>query len=748
MVARVFDYTINMDAMEAGVHLKTSVSLAVLTFEISGVLAGAAAAQTAQTPADTAASVSQVVVTGHRVRSLEQFTPTGSRLSLSPKDTPATLDAIDAQTIETRGYLSAEEAADSLPGVTSGATPGDLSDFHIRGFSDTQISQLHNGLYVGPSDMVARPQNTYNIQSVEILKGPASVLYGQGAIGGAVNIVNKSPLFGPLRGDAMVAFGSFGTTAVGIGATGSVTDDLALRADISRTSSNGYVDHTPSDSLNATVSLLWRPTPKLDVQLLVDYLSDHPSPYWGTPLVPTAFATDPLKGVVSTTYGYTLDKRMRSVNYNVADYGIESHQVWPQLFVKYRISDEVVFNNFLYVLDAHRRWKDAETYLFDPATNLIGRDRFFVDHDQTLIGDQADITFSQPVFGLKNKLNIGIDYSHLDFHRKRGFPNGDEVDPFNPTPGLFGSRDGARTAPTQWDDPAFFFEDILNVTDSLKLVTGFRYDYLSLTRLNYGPDGAFEPSQSFKRVFQPVTYRVGLVYDLNKYVTPYLSYTTGQDPVGSDIFTVDASTNFSLGHSDQIEGGIKANAPDNRAEVTLAIYDIHRNNVLTENGLDSSVPVGSEISRGVEVSGDARLTNQWNLSANLSYDDAHYGQFKFTDAVTGLDVNANGNKLPGAPTWVSNIWTSYTKVLGLPLELGGGLKYVGDEKGDYGNTETVKAYTTLNLYATYSLTPKISVSLRVDNVTDQAYGIVDVNYERQIILGRPQYIQFDVRAHF
>jgi iron complex outermembrane receptor protein len=703
----------------------------------------------AQTAAPVAGAVSEVVVTGEKVRSLEQFTPTGSRLNLSAKDTPATLDVLDAATIETRGYLLAEEAADSLPGVTSGATPGDQSDFHIRGFSDTQISQLHNGLYVGPSDMVARPQNTFNLQSVEILKGPASVLYGQGAIGGAVNYVNKAPTFGALQGNAMVSYGSFNTAAFGIGETGSISQDAAARIDVSRTSSDSYVGKSPGDSFNVTASVLWKPTPKLDVQLLIDYIEDHPSDYWGTPVVPASFATQPVGGVLSTTYGYVLDKRLTNINYNVGDYGIESHQIWPQLYVKYRIADDIEFNNFLYLLQANRHWKDSETYLFDPATNLINRDRFFVDHQQDLEGDQADLTFTHPLFGFKNKFNVGLDYNHLDFLRARGFPDNDEVNPFNPSPGLFGSTANPRLSPTYWNDAAVFFEDIINLTDALKVVTGFRYDNLALTRLNYGPTGAFQAGSSFAKTYQPATFRVGVVYDINKYITPYISYTTGQDPVGSNIFLVNAPQTFSLGHSNQIEAGVKASAPDNRAELTFAVYDITRHNVLTENGLDSSVPVGSESSKGAEFSGGVRITDQWNVTANLAYDDAQYGQFKFNDAVAGLDVIANGNDLPNAPKWESNIWTSYTQVAGLPLELGAGLRYVGDREGDYGNTIKLDAYTTVNLYATYSLTPKVDATIRVDNVADKTYAqAVDVNYERQVILGRPRYIQFDVRARF
>ena len=435
---------------------RSSVPAFVLSLFAATALAGAARADDAAAAADGAKPTSELTVTGKRVRSLEQFTPTGSRLNLSARDTPATLDVISIDTITTRGYLSVEEAADSMPGVTSGGAPGDLSDFHIRGFSDTQITELHNGLYIGPSDMVSRPQNTFNIESVEILKGPASVLYGQGAIGAAINVVNKAVSFGPPSMDAYGAIGSFGTTAVGFGGSTKITDDLAVRADISRTSTDGYIHGTPGDSLDATVSLLWKPTPKLDVQFSLDVLQDHPSAYWGTPLVPSSFATDPLKGVATASdtnlcggisgQTCTIDARMRDVNYNVGNYKIASQQYWPQLFVKWRPTDDIEIENFFYYFHANRKWIDSESYGFVPATDttpaMISRDRFFVFHKQDLFGDQASATFSHDLFGLKNKLVIGFDYSHLDFDRRRGFPDGDNVDPFHPDPGL----DLGRTA--------------------------------------------------------------------------------------------------------------------------------------------------------------------------------------------------------------------------------------------------------------------------------------------------------------
>ena len=194
-------------------YRREGLTLAIVLVATSA-MSGLAYAQSAPPPppsppanAPPNQAVSEVVVTSSRVRSLEQFTPTGSRLNLSAKDTPATLDVITSQTIATRGYLTAEEAADSLPGVTSGGTPGDLVNFHIRGFSADEIQILHNGIYVGPSDLITRPTNTYNLESVQVLKGPASVLYGQGAIGGAINIVNKAVTFGDPKGEALFTYG-------------------------------------------------------------------------------------------------------------------------------------------------------------------------------------------------------------------------------------------------------------------------------------------------------------------------------------------------------------------------------------------------------------------------------------------------------------------------------------------------------------------------------------------------------------
>ena len=694
-----------------------------------------------------APTVSELVVTGEQVRSLEQFTPTASRLDLPARETPATLDVITSATMTTRGFLSVEEAANSMPGVTSGGAPGDLENFHIRGFSDTQVTVLHNGIYVGPSDMVNRPQNAFNVESVEILKGPASVLYGQGAIGGAINVLNKAPSFGPATANAQFAYGSFGTYAVGVGGSMPAGSTVAIRFDISRTGTNGFVHNTDGDSTNATLSVLWRATPELDVQVSLDLLKDHPSGYWGTPLVTRSFATQPLTGVVSGASGLTLDKRLRYINYNVGDGFIRSTYAWPQLLVKWRPSDSLTFENYAYFYRASRKWLNSESYAFNPVTRLIDRDRFFVFHDQKLFGDQGSLSWKAEVLGRPNQLVVGFDYSHLDFSRARGFPDGDSVDPFNPRPGTFGPV-VRRVSPTKWDDTAVFFEDILSLTDQLKLVTGGRYDNLDLDRKNFNANGSFNAGSSFARTYQPFTYRLGLVYNLTSTVTPYLSFTTGQDPVGSNIFLVNAGEDFSLGRSRQVEAGIKASTPGNRASMTFAVYDIRRKNILQAISPDVAVPIGSESSRGFEATGDARLTDHLTVNANLAYTDAKYRNFSFVDG-NGVLVQASGNRIPNAPKWVGNLWASYANILDLPLDLGGGLKHVSARSGNDANTLTLSSYTVANAYLTWRLRPGVALSARVENLTDKAFAqAADVFYPTEVLIGRPRYYQVDLSARF
>jgi iron complex outermembrane receptor protein len=725
---------------------------------IAGMAAGITAAGIAQAAdsdqSASAPSLEEITITAAKLRSLEQFTPTGSRLGLSTQELPATLEVIDNGEMLGRGFFNVQQAADSQAGVTSGGSPGDQSQFSMRGFTGNQITVLRNGLYIGPSNMTTRDQNSFNVASVEILKGPASVLYGQGAIAGALNVVDKAPSFGPSQIEGMATSGTYDSTNLGIGGTTHIGDSLAIRADFSRTATGGYVQRDPSNTTEGTVTALWKATSTLDVQFTVDWLEDNPSDYYGTPLVPTSFATQPLSGVVSSSTGQAIDRRMEFVNYNVSDAGIHSQQVWPQLLVKWSPSEDLTLQNFIYYFHAHRVWNNSETYQFTTVdlngnalpSAEINRDRFYVFHQQNLIGDEGSATYKGSLFGMANTLVGGFDYSHLNFNRIRGFPDNDLVDPFTPSPGLFGpllqpGEITPRQSPTHWNDYAVFFEDVITLAPPLKLVTGGRYDRLDLDRQNYNAHG-IEQSNGFTQDYSSANWRVGMVYDVTPNLTPYVSWTTGKDPPGTNnIFLVNAPEgNFALSSSHQFEAGVKSHTADGMADLTLAVYDIKKSNLLVQVTQEQQA-TASQTSKGVELTSDFRLTRYWTVSANAAYTDSVYTAF--TDPSSG---NSYTDVQPAnIPRFTANLWTSVSHVAQLPLEIGGGVRYIGNRPGNTANTLTLEKYALFNGYASYEVKPGVLVTGRVNNLFNKEYAQwADIYYPSEIMLGQTRYWEIGV----
>jgi iron complex outermembrane receptor protein len=183
---------------------------------------------------------------------------------------------------------------ESLPGVISGDHPAAPSTFSMRGFSRGQVSVLRDGLWIGPSSMTMRPQNTFNLERVEVLRGPSSVLNGQGAIGSTVNTIAKSAKIGSdFNSDLLLSAGSFDSQQLGVGLGGSFSESVAYRLDISDYASGGFVDRTNLESTNITGSIAWQLANNMELKLSLDSLKDDAGQYFGTPLVPESAARNP-----------------------------------------------------------------------------------------------------------------------------------------------------------------------------------------------------------------------------------------------------------------------------------------------------------------------------------------------------------------------------------------------------------------------------------------------------------------------
>jgi iron complex outermembrane recepter protein len=664
---------------------------------------------------------------------------TSSRMALPVLQIPASIHILDNSKLKNDGYQEVSTAIEKMPGVTSGAPPGQPASFSMRGFTENQITILRDGLWLGPASMTGRPQNGFNLDRIELLKGPASVLHGQGAIAGTLNMITKqSTAVDSRSAELLTSYGRYNTLKLGTGIESPLGNNLWLRSDVSHYRSDGYVDNANPRSSNVTSSILWKPNNKLSMLFSFNYLKDKLQNYWGTPLVSGAFGTQPLRGVVKTTDGRTIDERTRFRNYNVNNEKANAHQYLTRIDTQFQPNESFSVRNSTYFLSANRKWQNAETYTFNSETSLIDRDRFFVSHDQDTVGNRIDFTFHNTLASRPNQTLVGVDFSYVDFKRRsRFFGNVDSVDPFSPNGGTFGDPDQTFLNPTKITTVAVFFEDTLKITQNLRLMAGLRHDHIKLDRDSFNLDGSFNSTNAFERSFNPNSWRMGAVYDINSSWVGYAQWSSGADPVGSNIFLVNGNQNFDLTNAQQWEVGMKSIFLDGRAEATLALYHIERENILVQTGSGRTVEnAGNQRSKGVELEGAMRITRQWSVGANTAYTHAEFGDF-------GIN---SGKTPPNVPEWVTNAWARYQNIAGLPLEVGGNFRYVGDRFNNITNTVTLKSYELVDIQASYQK-GSARFTARITNLFDKVYAYWgDTFYPDQVLLGSPR--AFEISSQF
>lgn len=188
-----------------------------------------------------------------------------------------------------------------------------VSVVSTRGFTGGFVTYLFDGTRISVPSMSSRPQDSFNYDRIEVLKGPASVLFGEGGIGGAVNSVPKRPDRSQSGSEALIAVGALGSLRLGVGSGGAIDTGGAWRLDVSHNRSDGWVDRNRSELSHLTSGVSFAVNPRLKLEASLDLLHDDIASYWGTPLMPRLFAGQPTD-VVSTTDDRVVDRRTIETN--------------------------------------------------------------------------------------------------------------------------------------------------------------------------------------------------------------------------------------------------------------------------------------------------------------------------------------------------------------------------------------------------------------------------------------------------
>ncbi len=686
----------------------------------------------AATPAlgQTTVTLPTVTVTAGETARLEKPASTGSNLDLTPLQTPASLDVISREQLDARGDATLIDAITRATGISSMAHPGNSgSALSARGFTDsTSVMRLYDGTRQYGNVSPSFPFDTWSIDRIEVLRGPASVIYGDGAIGGVINVIPKKPTRGPIRHEVQATIGTRGKQALAYGSGGSINDMLSYRFDVSGDRYDGWVDRGESSNQTFSGAVQLDVSPDLQVKLSHAQGKQNPMRYAGIPMINGQFP-----------------ETIREKNYNVLDSAIEYRDKWTELGAQWTPDSNTLVRSKLYHIKSDRYWRNAEAFTYNTGTGRIDRaENTEIAHDQTQIGNTTDAAFTNKLFGLPNRVSVGFDVNTSKFQHTNNTYTGTttSVDPYNPDPGYYNS-----TIPfipryrTQADQMAVFTEDRLELTDRLSLVGGLRYDQVSLKR-----DNLVAGTQDFSKTYSGVGGRVGTVYLLQPDTSLYAQYSQAPDPARSMMFMTAANSVFDLTIGRQIELGIKQSILNKKGDWSLAVYRIAKNNLMTRDNANPSlwIQVGQQSTQGVEGTVSLPVTNKVQLDANVALLKAQYDDF--TESVSGVAVSRNGNTPANVPERQANLWLGWKA---LPdWTLSGGMRYVGERYANNANTIQLPSYTTTDLAVRWQVKPATTLTLRGFNVFDQYYFTTAYYSGTQWLVGEGRRFEVTVNHKF
>jgi iron complex outermembrane receptor protein len=671
---------------------------------------------------------------------LDAATTAGSRLPGTARDVPASVETINQATLQERGKETWVDALQGLTGFTSAIRPGASGVMSARGFTENGFALLYDGVRVSSTTISSRVYDSFIFDRIDVLRGPASVLYGEGAVGGAINLMHKEPSREKQPFETLTSFSSRDGFRLGLGTGGSIGDSFSYRLDGVIHSFDGPVDGNEIEYGTLAGAFKWQINPKLsstvDFDLMRTRIDDA---YWGTPLV-----------------NGKIDTALREVNYNnLPNNKYEDDVTWVRWKVDYEASSNLKFRNQLWSYQADRDWINAYRFKYiapgeecsfrgvGPVKNTSGSGMVCrmtwenLGYDHSFVGDRFDGTWTGHLGGMKASTVMGVEVGRTRWDSPRSEVTSPQlVDPLDPDPTDFFEKGKGRTDSVRAElgQSAVFGEGRLEVIPGVTLVGGFRKDWL---QVDYERQPA---NQLYDAAYQPGTYRVGALWDIWRGTTLYAQYATAVEPRFA-LFTLGAGdTVFTLTEAKQVEVGVKQSFANGRGELVAALYQIDKTNIPSVDPKGATVQVGQQSSKGVELAASWRPTDALRFDANIAFVDARYEDYS-----TSSVADFTGNRPPNVPDTVANLGVSW-KALPL-LTVGGWLHYHSSIKADDTNTVSLPGAVIADMFASYQVLPAADLTFRVHNLTDEVYAAwaTDANY---VVLGAPRTYSLTLRTRF
>lgn len=651
----------------------------------------------------------RVVVTGEDDRGYAEPTATTATRTDTPLiEIPQSIQVIPEAVLEDQQITRLNDALRNAPGVVQENNfGGGVDRFTIRGFQGAAI--LRDGFRA--NEAISGLQETANLERIEVLRGPASILYGNVEPGGVINLVTERPL-PEFAGEVGLQLGSFDLFRPTLDISGPITDDgdLLYRLNVAYEYGDGFRDFdTNVERVFVAPVVEWRLGDRTNLIVDLEYIGDQRPYDRGIPPVGDEIADVPLDTIVGepddffrteiTSVGYRLEHRF-SENWQIRN--------------RFRYTD----NSFV-----NRRTQLEEVLGgLNEETGEITRLYYYSEGALESYEFQTEVIGEFTTGSINHTLLAGIDVFFADSEFFVSNDLAPSVNLFDPEIGVIPRPDlplafTTTDTTTNRSQVGLLLQDQIELWPEVTLLLGGRVDFFtqSSTAVAVSIPGIFEtPARDNEQSQTAFTPRVGIVYQPIEELALYASYSRSFQP---NILTATTADNEFLDpeEGEQFEVGLKTELFDGRLAATLSFFDITQTNVAATDPDNTNfvVPIGEQTSRGMEFNVTGEILPGWNILAGLSLLDAE------------IEESVNfpaGATTPNVPETSTSLWTTYEIQSGslTGLGFGLGLYYVGERQGDNENSFTLDEYLRTDA-AIYYRQDSFRLGLNFRNLFDIDY---------------------------
>jgi iron complex outermembrane receptor protein len=683
-------------------------------------------------------SIEKIEVTGRAQQFyLETESTIGTKTDLDLIKLPQSAQILTEQLIIDQAARDITDLYRSIAGVSEYSYSG----VTFRGFRD-DANVFYDGVRGDPYSGFGVPQ-LFNVARVEVLKGPASALYGGGEPGGMINYVTKKPSYIEKR-ELKFTLGNYNTQGASLDMTGGLSDSVAYRLGGFYEQQDSFRNNADAKNTELAGGLLFDLTNSTSLTTSIDYIKQD-------------LGGNRLRGVPVDDEGNFLVDPSYNANESVDFQNMEALVL--QAVLNHSFSDTFSVKSTLRYMDNERdqgyhesqSWVDVNgdgvANIDDETIRREYRKQYRANEEISLT---TDFVYDFEQGNIEHQILFGGDYhtadTEYDYLRARYEADGvanlnifdlnyGETDPstYNLTDL---NRDGVET-----DRFGIYVQDVLSIADNWTVIAGLRYDHFK----------ELDKASGFSYSDNDITPRVALTYQPVNTMSVYVNYSQSFNPTSSgDQEDVTDEGSLQPETGEQTELGMKNEWLNGKIMSTFAVYKINKENVVQSNpddtgagdGIAALLNIGEVESRGFETTLVGDLSDQWTITANYAYNDT-----LVIEGVTGDTISntyGDGSRFANAPRHQAGLWTRY-ELVGIDSSIAFGANYVSEQVSQDG--QAVKPFTVFDMSWT-TRWDELLLSVNINNLFDKEYAVSGFSERNGHFPGSPREIVGQVTYKF